>query len=57
MSKHKVVYYQEGKKQTKIVSDVTNIVNENNLLIFSIKDSDDVVFLESNILSYKKIGE
>jgi len=57
MSKHEVVYYQDRKKQTRIVDNVTKISKEKNLLKFAIEDGDDVVFLMSNVLSYKKIGE
>jgi len=56
MSRHEVVYYQDRKKQTRIVDNVTKISKEKNLLKFTIENSDDVVFLMSNVLSYKKIG-
>jgi hypothetical protein len=57
MSKHEVVYYEEGKKKTRTISNVTKISKEKNLLRFSVDGSDDVLFLASRVLSYKKIGE
>jgi hypothetical protein len=57
MSKHEIIYYEEGKKKTRIISNVTKISKEKNLIRFSVEGSDDVLFLESRVLSYKKIGE
>lgn len=53
MSTVTVVYYNNKKKTTRTVTDVVKISEDRNLLKLTLESGKDVVFLMSDVLSYK----